>query len=296
MGRAAAAPRGLVVGNYCHDVIHRDGAVVAESLGGASSFVSNVLDGLNLCSSYVANVGPDFAYPVAHPPLVSPAAPTTVFHAHFDSRADRLLRRVRACDGIAPADLPARGGRFDFGLAVGVAGEIPPETLARMADLCRLVFVDAQALLREFDPADGTVRLVNLKDSGFAHLLPKIDFLKASTEEAQFVDVDEARKWCIVLHTDGDEGCRVYTRDLEMRIPPLPTVQVDPTGAGDSFLAGLAAGLIRGLPLPDAALLGNFFGSLTVSQIGVPKFKSTMFQVLPSSSQLVLLFLPFLPF
>ncbi|XP_068667965.1 inositol 3-kinase-like [Aristolochia californica] len=275
----AMAPRGcgLVVGNYCHDVILRDGCVVGESLGGAASFVSNVLDGLSLPCSYVAKVGIDFAYSVTHPPRAfCSAAPTTVFHAHFDGDAERVLRCVKTCDPIFPSDLPDE--QFDFGLAVGVAGEILPETLARMLDLCRLVFVDAQALIRTFDPLDGTVRLIPLKDSGFQHLLPRIGFLKVSAEEAPFVDVQETRKCCCVVITDGEDGCRVYCKDEELRVPPFPTVQIDPTGAGDSFLGGFVTGLVRRLSVPDAALLGNFFGSLTVGQIGIPRFSPKMFQ------------------
>ncbi|EHA8586674.1 inositol 3-kinase [Cocos nucifera] len=284
----------LVVGNYCHDVLFRDGRVVGETLGGAASFVSNVLDVLSPSSPnssshrYVAKVGPDFAYAVAHPPLVAPSSPTTLFHAYFPSQSrphgqsgyhgDRVLRRVRACDPILPADLLGDADRFDFGLAAGVAGEIPPETLARMLDLCQVVLVDVQGLIRSFDPADGTVRLVPLRDTGLARLLSRIGFLKASAEEAPFVDIEEARKWCCVIVTEGKDGCRVFWKERELHVPPFPAVQIDPTGAGDSFLGGFVAGLVWGLSVPDAALLGNFFGSLTVGQIGVPQFDQRMLQ------------------
>ncbi|XP_043724618.1 inositol 3-kinase [Telopea speciosissima] len=279
---AVVGLRGLVVGNYCHDVLIRDGRVVGESLGGAASFVSNVLDNLSIPCHYVSKVGPDFVYSVSHEPISSPSSLTTLFHAHFTSdpdsngNQDRVLKRVHVCDPINPSDLP--DSQFDFGLAVGVAGEILPETLERMLDICRVVFVDIQALIRDFDPVDGTVKLVTLRESGFFHLLPRIGFLKASAEEAPFVDVEEARKWCCVLVTDGKDGCRVFREDGEMQILPFPTVQVDPTGAGDSLLGGFVAGLIRGLAVPDAALLGNFFGSLTVAQIGVPKFDLRLLQ------------------
>ncbi|KAF8394923.1 hypothetical protein HHK36_018862 [Tetracentron sinense] len=274
--------RGLVVGNYCHDVLIRDGQVIGESLGGAASFVSNVLDGLSISSHYVSKVGSDFAYSVSHLPLLSGSSMTTLFHAHFFSdqdgnrHQDRVLKRIHACNPISPSDLPEL--KFDFGLAVGVAGEILPETLERMLDICSVVFVDIQALIRTFDPVDGTVKLIGLKESGFFHLLPRIGFLKTSAEEAPFVDVEEARKWCCVVVTDGKDGCRVYWKDGDLQILPFPTVQIDPTGAGDSFLGGFVAGLIQGLAVPDAALLGNFFGSLTVGQIGLPKFDLRLLQ------------------
>ncbi|KAK8490837.1 hypothetical protein V6N13_093098 [Hibiscus sabdariffa] len=44
------------------------------------------------------------------------------------------------------------------------------------------------------------------------------------------------------------------------------TKQIDPTGVEDSFLGGFVCGLVHGLVAPDAALVGNLFGSLTVGQ------------------------------
>nr|GMD12376.1 inositol 3-kinase [Ipomoea batatas]GMD15782.1 inositol 3-kinase [Ipomoea batatas] len=270
----------LVVGNCCHDVLIKDGGVIAESLGGAASFISAVLDGFDVDCRYVSKVGPDFAYSVSHRPIVCSSSQTTVFHAYFSSeikRRDRVLKRVRACDPIAASDLP--DSEFDFGLAVGVGGEILPETLEKMIGICETVFVDIQALIRIFDPADGTVNHVDLKQTGFFHLLPRIGFLKASSDEAPYVDVEEARKRCRILVTNGNEGCTVFTENTELKIAPFPTIQVDPTGAGDSFLAGLVAGIAHGLTLPDSALLGNFFGSLTVRQMGHSKFDSQLLQV-----------------
>ncbi|PIN16187.1 Ribokinase [Handroanthus impetiginosus] len=257
----------------------KDDVVLGESLGGAASFVSAVLDGVSISFTFISKVGSDFSYSVTHPPLVSLSSKTTLFHAHFSSqiqRHDRVLKRVHACDPITPSDLPRR--RFNFGLAVGVAGEILPETLEKMLDICDTVFVDVQAMIRVFDPEDGTVKLVHLRDSGFYHLLPRIGFLKASSDEAPYIDLEEAKKECCVVVTNGRDGCAVHYKDLEQQIAPFPTVQLDPTGAGDSFLGGLVVGLAQGLTVPDAALLGNFFGSLTVGQIGLPKFDLRLLQ------------------
>lgn len=279
-----APRRGLVVGNYCHDVLIRDGVVMAETLGGAASFISAVHDGLSVQCDYASKVGSDFKYSdtLNHHPIVSSDSLTTLFHAQFDSKvdgdghSDRVLKRVRACESISPSDLPEL--RYDFGMAVGVGGEIMPETLERMLDICNVVFVDIQALIREFDSVDGTVKLVGLKETGFFRLLPRIGFLKASAEEASYLDVEEARKWCCVVVTKGKDGCKVYWKDGELQIAPFPAVQVDPTGAGDSFLGGFVAGLVQGLAVPDAALLGNFFGSQTVGHIGLPKLDSRLLQ------------------
>ncbi|GKU93358.1 hypothetical protein SLEP1_g6958 [Rubroshorea leprosula] len=273
----------LIVGNYCHDVLLRNGDVVAETLGGAASFISNVFNGLTVSYHLTSKVGLDFKYPVSYDPIVVSSARTTVFHAHFDlgfdgnGHQDRVLKRVVACDPICPGDLPDM--RFDFGMAVGVGGEILPETLERMLEICDVVFADIQALIRIFDGNDGTVKHVGLKESGFYHLLPRIGFLKASEEEALFLDVEEVRKWCCVVVTHGKDGCKLYWKDGEMKITPFSANQIDPTGAGDSFLGGFVAGLVQRLATPDAALLGNFFGSLTVAQIGLPKLELRLLQV-----------------
>ncbi|KAF5809737.1 putative carbohydrate/purine kinase, PfkB, carbohydrate kinase PfkB, ribokinase, inositol 3-kinase [Helianthus annuus] len=277
-------PHGLIVGNYCHDVLIKNNAVLAETLGGAAAFISAVLDGLHLPFTYVTKAGSDFAYTttVNHPPII--AGKTAVFHAYFDSDPadirgeDRILKRIRSSDPISPSDLPDDDVRFGFGLAVGVAGEIVPETLEKMVELCDVVLVDVQALIRVFDESDGTVKLVSLKETGFNRLVSRIGFLKASAEEVPYVDVDEVRKSCCVVVTGGEEGCTVYWKDGEVRIPAFSSVQVDPTGAGDSFLGGLVAGLVEGLAVPDAAVLGNFFGSLTVEQIGLPEFDVRLMQ------------------
>ncbi|KAF0888476.1 hypothetical protein E2562_014713 [Oryza meyeriana var. granulata] len=290
-GGGGAALEGLVVGSYCHDVLLRGGRVVGETLGGAAAFVSNVLDAASPAGAslaVVSKVGPDFAYasaaaPARHPPLLC-ASPTTSFHARFSDAAasahapDRQLRRVHACDPIYPADLPDR--RFAYGLAVGVAGEVLPETLERMIRLCRAVLVDAQALIRAFDgeAKGGAVRHVVLEATPYARLLPRVAFLKASSEEAPYVGVETARRRCCVIVTEGRDGCRLYWDGGEARVAPFPAVQVDPTGAGDSFLAGFASGLLWGLSATDAALLGNFFGAAAVSQIGVPTFHPKMLQ------------------
>ncbi|KAK7385525.1 hypothetical protein VNO78_31247 [Psophocarpus tetragonolobus] len=274
--------RGLVVGNYCHDVLHRDSLVVAETLGGAASFVSVILDALSLPFHTVSKVGPDFAYSAVtsnHPPIIIPDSQTTLFHAHFGSpNPDRLLNRVRSCHPIRPQDLPDQP-RFGFGLAVGVGGEILPDTLEKMLDICDHVFVDVQALIRRFDSVDGRVSHVALRESGFFHLLPRVAFLKASADEAAFIDVQEARKWCCVLVTHGKHGCEVFSQNAAFLAAPFEADQVDRTGAGDCFLAGFSSGIVRGLPVPDAALLGNFFGSLAVGQVGPPKLHSTLIQM-----------------
>lgn len=85
--------------------------------------------------------------------------------------------------------------------------------------------------------------------------------------------------------TEGKHGSRLYSKDHEYKIPAFPATEVDPTGAGDSFLAGFSAGLYQGLPVEQAVLMGNYFGGLAVAQVGIPKFTPTQLEVLLQSSR-----------
>ena len=44
--------------------------------------------------------------------------------------------------------------------------------------------------------------------------------------------------------------------------------EVDPTGAGDCFDAGFIGGILEGMPIREAAQLGNACGALAVSAKG----------------------------
>ena len=54
-----------------------------------------------------------------------------------------------------------------------------------------------------------------------------------------------------------------------MAIPAAPTDQeVDPTGAGDAYRAGLVAGLLRGLDVPTAGRVASLAATYAIEQVG----------------------------
>ncbi|ALG10337.1 PfkB family carbohydrate kinase [Kibdelosporangium phytohabitans] len=72
-----------------------------------------------------------------------------------------------------------------------------------------------------------------------------------------------------VVVTLGGDGCVVAERGSEpLHIPGIRADVVDTTGAGDTFCGVLAAGLARGLSLPDAARLACAAGALAVTRPG----------------------------
>jgi ribokinase len=66
----------------------------------------------------------------------------------------------------------------------------------------------------------------------------------------------------------GKEGCLVGDSNKLVHAPSFAIDARDSTGAGDSFAAGLIAGMLNGLDWPAAALLGNAMGALATAHIG----------------------------
>ncbi len=71
-----------------------------------------------------------------------------------------------------------------------------------------------------------------------------------------------------VVLTDGPRGVVAHTATGVLRRPVVPARQVDATGAGDAFAAGLLHGLVAGLPLDRALATGCAWGAVAVGHEG----------------------------
>ena len=252
----------LVVGHYCHDTLIGN-ASTHRTLGGSAAYASAILQALEESHQVVAKVGADFLYAglVVCPPRIVPGS-TTAFVV--DYRGPERRERVEAvAPAIEPEDL---GGSFEVALACGVAGEVPPRTLRRLRAISRVVVADAQSLLREISPAGEVLLRTPPPDA-----LELVDVLKASRAEAETLDLAVLRGRLTLVVTDGARGCSILRGTSEIHVDAFPAREVDPTGAGDCFAAGLAAGLSRGLSIEVAARLGAFCGARAVEHVGVPR-------------------------
>ncbi|SFC24624.1 5-dehydro-2-deoxygluconokinase [Tropicimonas isoalkanivorans] len=72
----------------------------------------------------------------------------------------------------------------------------------------------------------------------------------------------------IVIYKMGQEGAVTLADGQEIRTGIYPVTAVKPNGAGDSFMAGLLAGIAEGRDLRDAVLRGSACASIVVSQPG----------------------------
>lgn len=136
--------------------------------------------------------------------------------------------------------LRAAGSLLYAGAGWDATGEWHTDKLARLVDLDAFVLnsVEACAFAREDDPATAAKALA-------AHVP-------------------------LVVVTCGADGVVAYDRavDEAVRVPGVRVTAADPTGAGDTFVAGFAASHDLGWPLADRLRLANLGAALSVRGLG----------------------------
>lgn len=119
--------------------------------------------------------------------------------------------------------------------------------------------------------------------NGILSIWDLADIIKISEEEVSFLthgedpyDDNVVRKLFhpnlkLLLVTEGPDGCRYYSKEFHGRVSGLKVDQVDTTGAGDAFVAGILSQLANDISLlqnedrlRDALKFANACGALTV--------------------------------
>lgn len=120
--------------------------------------------------------------------------------------------------------------------------------------------------------------------------LPFVDIFIPSIDEAELIsgkDTPEEMaeffmKYGVktVVIKMGDKGSFAKDKDTEIYMPSFKVEAKDTTGAGDSFVAGFLAGIVRGLSLEKSLKLANAVGAMCVTQFGasagIKNFDETM--------------------
>ena len=99
--------------------------------------------------------------------------------------------------------------------------------------------------------------------------------MQAAAELRKSLDLD------FFAVTRGEEGISVIGDDTMLHIPATAKQVVDVSGAGDTVIATLAAGLIGGLDAPEAFHLANIAAGVVVGKVGtVPIAQEELLQAL----------------
>lgn len=108
--------------------------------------------------------------------------------------------------------------------------------------------------------------------------LPHLDYCVPSLEEAQMITGKSSLEDITQVFLDcgvgvagvklGADGCYLRTQTDEVRIPAYEVTAVDATGAGDAFMAGFLAGVLKGWDLERIGRFANAVGAACVTAVG----------------------------
>lgn len=268
----------LVIGHITHDLTPNGfrlggtvsfAAITARRLGWQPGIltrasVEGLLDG-TMPPGPVDMVAPD-ASPLAGIPihlLPSPVS-TTFRNIYREGHRTQVLEAL--AEPVTPRDLPPAWANVPVVLLGPLVGEIPPSWTATFPGA--LMGVTPQGWMRRWDEV-GHVSPARWENS--ADFLHRADVAILSREDVGGDDeyvADLARQARLLIVTDGWHGAMLYMKDRSYLVAPRPTIEVDPTGAGDVFAASFLLRLAEtGDPLV-AARFANVVASMSVETIG----------------------------
>jgi len=209
--------------------------------------------------------------------IVAAAAATSTTAVLIDASGERsFAHHVGACAALDLAWIRRQQPLFvraDW-VILGYAGLLPglePDLAAAVAAIrdsgCRVAL----------ETGGGGGRLADV-----APALPRLDLYVPSLDEAAAQTGCDDPRAIIARYRElgaaGIVGVKLGSRGTLLSptrgelhaVPclPAPGPVVDTTGAGDALLAGLVAGLVRGMPPPEAGLLGAAHAACCVTAAG----------------------------
>lgn len=163
-------------------------------------------------------------------------------------KPDNLPTELLSATIIHVAALSSAARQLEFMLAVR---QMMPQARLSVGTYGRLVYEEGDHVRQIFDLAD-------------------IFFMNENEARGLFGRVAEARTTedKLLFVTLGEQGAIVIDGTNKTRLDSTPTIEVDPTGAGDTVCGVTLAGLTRGRSPVEAATHAMTLAAQTVSQIG----------------------------
>ncbi|MEB3370374.1 PfkB family carbohydrate kinase [Saccharopolyspora mangrovi] len=204
-------------------------------------------------------------------------------------------QRSDSDNGICVA-LVEPGGERTFVTGVGAEGRLLPEQLSQVrTEPEDIVYVSGYSLLHASNREallawlpgvssrvllDPCPLVADIPAEVLDAVLPRVDVLSCNAEEARALagvpDTDSAARKlaerlgpsAALVVRDGPSGCLLTAGGETHRVPGFPVEPVDTNGAGDTHCGVLAAALLEGSALSDAALRANAAAALSVQHRG----------------------------
>jgi sugar/nucleoside kinase (ribokinase family) len=269
----------LAIGPITHDLVpngFRFGGTVsfasatARRLGWHPGILTRVApDGLVHGPSPVGPVdviGPDDS-PLAGTPIhLLPSDTSTTFSNIYRNGVRTQVLAAQA-EPVTPADLPAAWTDVPVVLLGPLAQDVPASWTAVFPHA--LMGVTPQGWMRRWD-AEGHVSPTRWENA--ASFLHRADVAILSREDVGGDDAyiaELATLARLLVITDGWHGATLYMGGASHRVPPRPTSEVDPTGAGDVFATAFLLRLAETGDPFIAARFANVTASMSVEAPGM---------------------------
>ena len=248
-----------IVGSTVRDVVYLPGHEPTHKTGGSPVFAARALADLGVRPGIATRCDdPALAAPIGE--LASPFClriDPTVVESELRYRADgerdhsmSAVGEIWTADDIAGWAAPAVRDATWVHVGTQIRGDLGPEVLAALAAGGRRIALDGQGPLRIRQT--GPLVLSGTLD---ADLLQHVQALKLSEHEALAaygtLDAVAIRALCgvpEVLVTFGEIGAAVSCDEGSGRVSSQAVTGVDPTGAGDAFLASYTYARAQGRP------------------------------------------------
>jgi len=224
-----------------------------HQLGGPPCFAASLGKTLGFDVEIITRIGEDL--PDKYEPALETLGISTRRSAGYQNTRfvldyrynPRRMRLPTICEPIHPKDV-ANSERL---LLCPISGEINDQLMEEIDP--SFIGLDPQGLLRNIDSDSNVIP----KKWWNPKVLSKLDLLKTSSSEHHLItgttDIKKSLRKLTdhgvdtAVITDGSNGSYVMTGAKLLHIPIYPVNLVDSTGAGDAFIAGLAAYLDEGL-------------------------------------------------
>lgn len=269
MSAPTTPTRALVIGEALIDIVDRDG-VESEHVGGSPLNVAVGLSRLGVETTFATEFADDErgGLIAAH---IAGSHVDVVQTAVDQTRTSTARARIGA-DGSATYDFdlswefarPPRTDGFDI-VHVGSVGALRSPGADRVVELVEAL---PREVLVSFDP---NVRPALLSSASQTRELvhryaARANVVKLSDEDAEWLYPDDPTSAAarlldqgaaIVVVTRGEHGSTLSTRAGDLHVAPHAVEVVDTIGAGDSYMSGLVAALVREIGL-DRLLEARF--------------------------------------
>jgi len=255
--------------------------------GGAGNVVRN-LTALGAAAAFISVVGDDQAgqdltgliggHSNVEPWLLVQGGRTTTLKTRLIAKGQQLLRADREQTDPIPAKLADRLVRIaqdamaatsvtvlsDYGKGL-LTADVPAKLVEAGRKMGRMVIVDPRGTdFSRYAGAD--VVMPNRQELADASGMP-VDSDAAIVAAAQALRTRLG--FGAVVVTRGNDGMTLVDASGSQHFPAEAAEVYDTSGAGDTALAALSAGLAAKLPLPVAVRLANLAAGVSVGKVGV---------------------------